>query len=163
MLAWRAALPVVSELLQRDMDPSNASSPDFDPIPTDSHEEIDPSLERDIHRLHQLTVYARWAVVAVLWLTLGAWSLWGFRDDIRLMMDYFTWAAARYALAFNRVGAVGLGLCLGMTTATLLVQSRAILWGIPSNERQRLKQQALKIRQQGQSHPLWQWMRLSSQ
>lgn len=142
------------------MDPSNVSS-DFNPIPTDSDELLDPSLEQDIQRLHELTVYARWGIVGVLWLTVGIWSIWSFRHDIGLMLDYFTWAAARYALAFNRLGALGLGLCLGMTTATLVIQSRTILWGIPSNERQRLKQQALRIRQQGQTHPLWQWMRLS--
>lgn len=144
------------------MDPANASSPDFNPIPLDADEGLDPALEQDMQRLHEITMYARWVLIGLLWLTVGLWSLWSFRHDIRLMMDYFTWSAARYALFFNRPGAIGLGLCLGMTTATLMVQSRNILWGMPSNERQRLKQQALKIRQQGQSHPLWKWMRLSS-
>lgn len=133
---------------------------DFAPIPEsgDRPEPLDPELEKDIQRLYELTIYARWVVVGLLWLTVGVWSVWTFRHDIQLMRQYFTWAAARFALAFNRLAAAGLGLCVGMTVAVLIVQSRTILFGLPASERQRLKQQALKIRQQGQSHPLWRWM-----
>ncbi|MBF2078609.1 MAG: hypothetical protein IGR76_08820 [Synechococcales cyanobacterium T60_A2020_003] len=123
----------------------------------DRPELLDPSLETDIQRLYELTIYARWVVVGLLWLTVGVWSLWTFRHDIQLMHQYFTWAAARFALEFNPLAAAGLGLCVGMTVAVLIVQSRTILFGLPASERQRLKQQALKIRQQGQSHPLWRW------
>jgi hypothetical protein len=132
------------------------------PTPNDSSalEVLDPALEQDIQRLYNLTIYARWVVVGLLWLTVGLWSLWSFRQDLRLIWEYFTWASLRYALAFNRLGALGLGLCIGMTTAVLIIQSRTILWGLPAEERQRLKQQALKIRQQGESHPLWRWMQV---
>lgn len=128
-----------------------ASSIDRDP----GH---DPSFPAVVQRLHRLTVYARWLVVLVLWLTVGPLSLWGLRDTFSLLQQYFTWAALRYGLAYHPFAAVGLALCVGMTLATLVWQSRNILFGLPKPERQRLEKQVLKIRQQGRSHPLWKWL-----
>jgi hypothetical protein len=45
-----------------------------------------------------------------------------------------------------------------MTLAVLIWQSRNILFGLPENEQRRLEQQVLRIREQGQSHPLWKWI-----
>ena len=118
----------------------------------------DPAFQLEVKRLHQLTIYSRWLVVGVLWLTIGALSLWELRYPISLLRDHFTWAAIRYGLAFNRWPAVGLGLCLGMTIAVLLRQSYYLLWGIPSKDQQRLEQHVWRIRKQGVSHPLWRWV-----
>ncbi|MCS6813032.1 MAG: hypothetical protein NZ772_05595 [Cyanobacteria bacterium] len=118
----------------------------------------DNLLQHQVQRLQRLTVYTRWVVVSILWLTVGSYSLWLLRDDIVLMYQYFTWAALRYALAYQPVAAVGISLCIGMTVAVLVWQSRNILWGLPRSERQRFEQQVLRIRKQGPSHPLWKWV-----
>lgn len=109
-------------------------------------------------KLHELTVWARWIVVGVLWVTVAPLSLWGLRKEIALWLENFTWAAVRYGLVYNRLPALGLGLCVGMTLAVLIWQSRNILLGIPPKQQQRLEQQVRRIRQQGPSHPLWKWV-----
>lgn len=118
----------------------------------------DTFFHHQVHRLHQLTVYGRWLFVGLLWLTVGLLSLWGLRSEIALWKQHFTWTAVRYALAYHRLPAMGLGLCMGMTTAVLVWQTRNILMGIPHSYKQRLEKQVLKIRQQGDSHPLWKWV-----
>nr|WP_199329561.1 hypothetical protein [Coleofasciculus sp. FACHB-1120] len=105
-----------------------------------------------------MTVYGRWLVAGLLWITIGPLSLWGLRYPISLLKEYFTWAAVRYGLYYNPLPALGLALCIGMTASVLVWQSRNILLGIPSRERHRLEQQVYRIRQQGQSHPLWKWV-----
>lgn len=117
-----------------------------------------PTLLWDIRRLHQLTIYARWAFVLSLWLTVGAFSLWQLRFRIQILMDYFTWAAVKYGLAYHIVAAFGLALCLGVTASVLTWHLRNLLLGLPKSERDRLQQQAIRIRQQGKTHPLWRWL-----
>ncbi|NJK29543.1 MAG: hypothetical protein HC851_14110 [Acaryochloris sp. RU_4_1] len=119
---------------------------------------LDPRLLAEIERLHQLTLYSRWLVVGILWLTVGSISLWSLRDSIQLWLEYFTWSAVKYALVYNRIAAIGLGICMGTTLAVLIRQSRIILWGLPNHEHQRLSHQVLRIRVQGRSHPLWKWV-----
>ncbi|MCA1992121.1 MAG: hypothetical protein LDL41_08750, partial [Coleofasciculus sp. S288] len=109
-------------------------------------------------RLHQLTVWGRWLVVGILWMTLAPLCLWGWRYEISLLRSHFTWAALRYAIVFNRLPAIGLATCIGMTVAVLVWQSRNILLGIPPHEQKRLENQVQRIRQQGTSHPLWKWV-----
>jgi len=118
----------------------------------------DPVFQEQVERLHQVSVSGRWLVVGALWLTVAPLSLWNLRSEISLWLDYFTWTAVRYGLAYHRWAAMGLGLCLGMTLAVLLWQSRNLLWGRPRQEQRRLEQQVLQIRRQGPSHPLWQWV-----
>jgi hypothetical protein len=118
----------------------------------------DPTFQIQVRRLYQLTVYARWLVVSILWLTVGSWSIWTLRREIGLWLEYFTWSAVRYALAYNRLAAVGLGLCLGATTAVLVWQSSNILWGLPPEQQRRLERQVRRIRERGSSHPLWKWV-----
>lgn len=118
----------------------------------------DELFAKQIDRLHHLTVLGRWSLVFTLWLTVGIASLWMLRADIALLQQYFTWTAVRYGLAYNPIAAIGLGLCVGMTVATLVWQSRNILLGLPQQEKRRLAQQVQKIRQQGSSHPLWKWI-----
>ncbi|WP_421657382.1 hypothetical protein [Leptothermofonsia sp. ETS-13] len=121
-------------------------------------EVLDSTFQQEVERLHQLMVWGRWAVVGVLWLTVGALSLWGLRYPISLVLDHFTWAAVRYGLAFHRLAAIGLAICLGSTLGVLIWQSRNILMGLPQREKRRLEQQVCRIRQQGPSHPLWKYI-----
>ncbi|NES18296.1 MAG: hypothetical protein F6K41_05035 [Symploca sp. SIO3E6] len=119
---------------------------------------LDPTFREQVQRLHELTVYARWLLVGILWITLGLLSLWGWRYEISLLRSHFTWAALRYGIVYNRLPALGLGICISMTVAVLVWQSRNILWGIPPTEQKRLEQQVRRICQQGASHPLWKWI-----
>lgn len=119
---------------------------------------LDPTFALQVQKLHQLTVWGRWLFVGFLWISVGSLSLWGLRDRISLMREYFTWAALRYSLLYNLVPAFGLTLCVSMTLSVLLWQSRNICLGLPETEKRRLEQQVLKIRQQGMSHPLWKWI-----
>ena len=120
--------------------------------------EQDPNFRAAVQRLHQLTVYGRWLTVLGLWLTVGSVSLWSLRYPISLLRDYFTWAAVRWAMVFQPLPALGLGLCAAMTIAVLVWQGRNGLIGLPKSERQRLERQVLKIHEQGSSHPLWKWV-----
>jgi hypothetical protein len=123
--------------------------------PYDSMANQDPQLKAEIWRLHRLTVYGRWSFVGCLWLTVGVLSFMGLRSSIAMWLEYFTWAAFRAAFRYNGLATAGLGLCLGTTLAVLLWQSRNILFGLPKQERSRLRERVMKIRQQGTGHPLW--------
>jgi len=61
------------------------------------------------------------------------------------IMEHFTWAAIRYVLAFNRLAAIGLGLCIGLTIALLVKETRFQLFGLTGREYKDLRQ-ALKHR-----------------
>lgn len=76
-----------------------------------------------------------WLSVLGLWVTVGAASLWGLRRTWSQLSDYFTWAALRYGLGFNRLPALGLGLCVGLTVALLVKESRFLLYGLSKKER----------------------------
>ncbi|XWK87760.1 MAG: hypothetical protein U7127_26820 [Phormidium sp.] len=117
--------------------------------------QADPSFAAQVERLLELTIYGRWLFVIFLWLTVGSLSLGALRDEIALLQQHFTWVAVRYGLAYNRLPAMGLALCVGMTVAVMIWQSRNMLIGMPPIEKRRLEQQVFRIRQQGKSHPLW--------
>lgn len=117
--------------------------------------ELDPIFKNQIDNLYRLNVYTRWMVIGLLWLTIGAYSLWELRYPISLLQEDFTWAAVKYGLIFQPVPAFGLFLCIGMMMGTLVWQSRNLIWGLPKKERQQLVQQVCQIRKQGSSHPLW--------
>lgn len=118
----------------------------------------DPLFRQQVQSLHQLTVYARWLFVCLLWISIGSLSLWGLRYPISLLSEYFTWSGLRYSLFFYRWPTLGLAVCIAMTISVLSWQSRNILLGIPENELRKLEQQVQRIRQQGKSHPLWKWV-----
>ncbi|ACK73380.1 conserved hypothetical protein [Gloeothece citriformis PCC 7424] len=118
----------------------------------------DPNFNKQVQRLHQLTVYGRWGFVILSWLSLGSFGIWGLREEFKLWQQYFTWTAVRYAIAYNFVPAVCLFFCIGITGAVLVWQSRNLFSGIPSEERQRLEQQVRKIKAIGKRHPLWKWV-----
>lgn len=133
--------------------------PDARTPPTETAQlALDPTFKAQVQRLHQLTVYGRWLLVGILWISLGPLSLWGWRYEISLLRSHFTWAALRYGVLFNPWPALGLTFCMGMTLAVLVWQSRNILVGIPHEEQKRLEQQVRRIGQQGASHPLWKWV-----
>lgn len=133
--------------MSKSSDPSLAKSPAL---------HRDPTFQEQVDRLQQVLVTGRWLGVIGLWATVGVLSLWSLRHEIPLWFDYFTWVAVRYGLAYHRLAAIGLGLCVGITLVMLLRQSRTLLVGRPQQEQRRLEQQVLRIRQQGPSHPLWQ-------
>ncbi|MGD1904459.1 MAG: hypothetical protein ACFB0C_00525 [Leptolyngbyaceae cyanobacterium] len=81
-----------------------------------------------------------WLITLGLWLTVGSASLWGLRHTFEQLSAYFTWAAIRYGLGFNRPAAMGLGLCLGMTVALLIRESRHLIWGLSGRDRAQLSQ-----------------------
>ncbi|WAL60601.1 hypothetical protein [Thermocoleostomius sinensis] len=118
----------------------------------------DPVFQQQVQRLHRLTVYSRWMLVALLWLCVAPLCLWALRSEIALWLDYFTWTAVRYTILYNRIPALGLIFCVAVTVSVLLWQSRAILWGLPPEHRNYLEAQVLRIRRQGRSHPLWKWV-----
>jgi hypothetical protein len=118
----------------------------------------DFNLPKKVARYYQLTIYARWIVVVLLWLTLGVYSIWSLRHEIELWLDYFTWSAVHYGLAFNLIPTICLGICVGMTLSVLLWQSSHILWGFSDKEKYYLENKVNKILAKGSSHPLWKWI-----
>ncbi len=136
-------------------DSFNSSPSGASPSSTESHDLV---FQHQVRRLHRTIVYGRWTVVGLLWLTLAPLSLWGLRSEISLWRDHLTWAAVRYGLIYNRLSAIGLGICLGMTVAALVWHSRNLLLGLPQPYQAYLEKQVLQIRQQGKTHPLWKWV-----
>lgn len=118
----------------------------------------DPCFAKQVQKLHQLQVYSRWLFVGFLWLTVVPVCVWDLRSEIALWRQYFTWVAVRYGLYYHPLATFALYFCLGLTVAVLIWQSRNALLGLPQQEKQRLEQQVCRIRQQGQSHPLWRWV-----
>jgi hypothetical protein len=118
----------------------------------------DPELNQQVERLHRLSVYGRWLFVICCWLSLGLLGIWGLREEIQLWREHFTWAAVRYGLAYNRLSAISVAFCVGMTAAVLVWQSRNILQGLSEQEQYRLVQKVEEIRSVGSRHPLWKWV-----
>jgi hypothetical protein len=133
----------------------NPSEPD---VSTVAEIELDPIFKNQMANLYRLNVYSRWLTIGLLWLTIGAYSLWELRYPISLIQEEFTWAAVKYGLMFQPIPAFGLCLCVGVMTGTLVWQSRNMLWGMSKKERQQLIKQVSEIRKQGDAHPLWKWV-----
>jgi len=114
-----------------------------------------PARSHQIESLRQHQMRGRWRLSLILWLTLGLLSLWTLRFEFQELYEYFTWAAVRAMLAFNRLAALGLGICFGLTTALLYAESRHILWGLSKAEEEQLTARLSKIQAQGSSHPHW--------
>ena len=119
---------------------------------------LDPQFEEQVQKLHRLTVYGRWALVILSWMSLGSWGIWGLRREISLWLDHFTWSAIRYGLIYTPIPASCLLFCLAITTSVLVWQSRNILFGVSIQERKSLERQVRKIRAQGSRNPLWHWV-----
>ncbi|PZO41549.1 MAG: hypothetical protein DCF21_22565 [Leptolyngbya sp.] len=108
-----------------------------------------------IEKLRVMILRRWWAVSGLLWLTVAPLSLWSLRPEIAQLRQYFTWSTVRLGLGYNRPAAIGLGLCVGLTVALLVNESRNILWGMTKDEQQRLEKLCDRIEAQGPSHPLW--------
>ena len=108
-----------------------------------------------LEALRQAMMRSWWWICLGLWLSVGVLSLWSLRAELQELREYFTWAAVRYMLVYGRLAAVGLGLCVGLTVALLIAESRHILWGLSGDERSRLLTRLNKINEQGPSHPQW--------
>ncbi|PZV08460.1 MAG: hypothetical protein DCF32_04740 [Leptolyngbya sp.] len=114
-----------------------------------------PSYPAPLERLRVIMLRRWWAISGLLWLTVAPLSLWSLRLEIAQLRQYFTWSAVRLGLAYNRPAAIGLGLCVGLTVALLVAESRYILWGMTKDEQQRLEKLCDRITAQGPSHHLW--------
>ncbi len=119
----------------------------------------DLGTEAEIEYLRQHMMRNWWWLCLALWLTIGALSLWWLHADLQLIREYFTWAAVKYMLVYNRLAAMGLGLCFGITLALLYAESRHILLGVSKGEKLQLANRLAKIRAQGPSHPQWRIIR----
>ena len=119
---------------------------------------MDSDLVKPIHKLYQLKLYGRWLFVILVWLLLGSWSLWQFRQDFALIQDHFTWVAIRYGLAFQLLPTFGLFFCIGLTGSTLVWQSSHLIWGISPKEMLRLEVEVKRIQAEGPRHPFWKWI-----
>ncbi|MCL2931110.1 MAG: hypothetical protein MGG11_02060 [Trichodesmium sp. MAG_R03] len=118
----------------------------------------EPILQAQVQRLYRLNIYCTWLIAVFLWISIGSLSIWSLRKEISLLVDHFTWVSVYYALAYNKLPAFGLGLCLGITTAILVLQSRHVLWGISPEEQKKLEQKVRQINHQGPTHFLWKWI-----
>ncbi len=118
----------------------------------------DPNFQKKVNKLYQITVYFRWVTVLFCWLTFGAYGIWGLRSEISLWLEYFTWAAVRYGLAFNIIPTICLAFSVGMTISVLVWQSRNIIWGLPTQEKHDLEKKVQRILAQGKRHFLYKWL-----
>ncbi|MBD2393942.1 hypothetical protein VKI22_07400 [Cyanobacterium aponinum UTEX 3221] len=114
--------------------------------------------EAQIERLYQLKIYLRWILVVCAWILILPWSLWQFRETISLCQERCTWAVIRVGIEFTPLGALGIAFCMGFTTSVLVWQSLHILRGGLSNkEKYYLRQEMVKILQQGEKHWLYRY------
>jgi hypothetical protein len=119
---------------------------------------MDAELAEAVQRLHELQVKGRWLLNAVLVLVLMPPSLWDLRSELQLWNQYFTWVAVRYGLAYHPLATLGLTIPIAFVTATLVWQSRNIIFGLSQREKYRLEKQATAIRAKGERHWLWRWI-----
>ncbi len=119
----------------------------------------DPILEQEVEKLHQLTVYGRWILVAICWLTLVPWGLWELRETISLCQEYCTWAAVRLGIEFNLLASFVLTFVIAITTSVLVWQSSHILrGGLSDKEKYYLAKKVKQIRQEGKKNIFWYWL-----
>ncbi len=117
----------------------------------------DQSIQRaeELEALRQDMMRTWWRTCLALWLTIGLGCLWWVRRDLIEISEYFTWAAVQSIFLYNRLAGMGIALCIGVTFALLVSESRQILWGMSVDERSRLSAQLDRIHEQGSSHPQW--------
>ena len=133
----------------------------FEQLPEELSEESsentlgDKEVSQAIEALRQQMMRDWWRVCLVLWLTVGLLSVWWLRSQLQELIEYFTWAAVRATIHFERLPSVGLISCFALTFGLLLSESRQILFGLSAEERSRLLTKLNKINQQGSSHPQW--------
>ncbi|MGI0482321.1 hypothetical protein ACN4EE_16245 [Geminocystis sp. CENA526] len=115
--------------------------------------------DREINRLHELMIYGRWLAVVIAWIVIMPFALWDMRETIVLCMEYCTWSGIRLGLEFHPFSALGLSFCIGFAVSVLVWQSKIILQGdLSDKQKYYLARQVEKIRQQGNSHWLYNWV-----
>lgn len=112
-------------------------------------------MDQKIQRLVAIQIRLRWYFVIFLWLTIGILSLWQLRTDIKMWLEFFTWAAVRVTIRHEQEAFLGLGICIAFTLSTLIRQSWHILFGLSKQERDNLAQTIAKIESRGPKHWLW--------
>ncbi|MEM6448922.1 MAG: hypothetical protein AAF703_01275 [Cyanobacteria bacterium P01_D01_bin.105] len=138
-----------------DFEPDNFEPDDFELDGVGETGQLSAERSHQLNILHEHKMQSWWRLSLALWLTIGLLSLWALRAEFQELYEYFTWAAIRAMLAFNRLPALGLGICFGLTIALLYAESRHILFGLSKSEKQQLITQLNKIQAQGTSHPQW--------
>jgi hypothetical protein len=116
---------------------------------------VNGDLDRQVQKLHRLSLYRLWLFVGLCWLALAPLSLWELREQISLGLEYFTWALVHYSILYNLTPSLCLGFCVAITAGVLFWQSCNILLGFSPQYRRRLERKVLRIRAIGQGHPLW--------
>jgi hypothetical protein len=115
--------------------------------------------DQEIERLHQLTVYGRWLLVAISWILILPWALWELRETISFCQEYCTWSAVRLGLEFNPWAALGLSFCVAFPTSVLVWQSSYILrGGLSDKEKYYFTKKITKIRLQNKRNWLYKLM-----
>ena len=118
----------------------------------------DPNFPKKVEKLYKLTLYCRWIIIICSWLTFGLYGIWGLRKEISLWLDYFTWVAVRYGLAFNLLPTLCLSICLWLTVSTLYWQIKNKYWGLSRRDKRDLEKQVKKILAKGKKHPLYKFI-----
>lgn len=116
------------------------------------------NLTKQVANYYQFTIYSRWLLVTIFWLTLGVYSIVGLQAEIKLWLDHFTWSAIRYGLVYNPIPSLCLFSCIAVTLSTLIGQSRHILWGLSDKEKFYLEKNTNAVLAKGARHPLWKWI-----
>lgn len=114
--------------------------------------------EQKVSKLYMLSMYGRWALAILSWLTLGVYAVWSLQEEIAICLDYFTWAAVYYGLHFNFLPTLCLAFCMGTTLTVAWRQIHDLIWGLPKTEKRQLEKQVRKIMSKGKSHFLWKWI-----
>ncbi|MEM6503398.1 MAG: hypothetical protein AAF685_16380 [Cyanobacteria bacterium P01_C01_bin.89] len=120
------------------------------------------SSDRPATNLRLATALRLWVSgvgVGLSWLIIGGLSLWLVRDEVALLTDYFTWVGLRYAIVHNRLEAIGLSFCLGLTLAELIWFCRYLVWGLSPRQGQQLQAWLEEIRETGDRHLLFPLLR----
>jgi hypothetical protein len=118
-------------------------------------------LSFQVARLRRIDALMRWGGVALMWLTLGAWSCWEMRESIALLGEYFSFTGLQYSIFFHMWnGGIGLIICVAMTISSLVWQIGRWLWPPSDRERHRLQVRVQQIQAQGSKHLLWRWIQL---
>lgn len=137
-----------------------ASPPSTNGVNSPHSPSSDAILNRQVYQLLRLQMVWRWLWVGLIWLTIGAWSLWELRESIMLLHDYFSLTGVIYSLYFHLGAACGIVICLAFTCSSILWQISYIFWGLTDKERHQLAVKVNKIQTAGAKHPLWRWIQV---
>ncbi len=115
---------------------------------------VEPRLRRAVVRLYWYRQRQRWRTILLLWLVLVPLCLWGLREMLGLLTDYFTWSAIRYGLAYHPLPAIGLLSTMILTTTRSLAMAWSRLIGPSQRQVRQMEAIAQQIQNQGKTHPL---------